>query len=150
MNPPTTVNLGTVSSDFDAAFDLARRTLDLAECDRVTFVFDGARVFVDVDSTASEVFEQVCPLDGQGVDAEGHLPASMALRCPHCDGILEPVLEYTGYGFSEHRDWVATECDGCLARWDHDGDPMYGPHRATLSMLLDYRARVAAAAQEEA
>lgn len=144
MSAPITVNLGTVRTDFDDAFDLARRALDAVECDRVTFVYDGARVFVDTYTVASEAFEQVRPLTDIDTDTDGHLPPVLTLRCPHCGGQVEPVLEYTGYAYSEHRDWAATQCDDCLARWDHDGDPTHGPHRATLSLTLDYRARVAA------
>lgn len=74
-------------------------------------------------------------------DADGYLPATIALACPYagCGGELVPQLEYTGYAHSEHRDFEGTECYRCLAEWNKDGSPRRGPHAATIA----YERRVA-------
>lgn len=44
------------------------------------------------------------------------------IKCPYCEGIILPTLEYTGW--SERRDFVGFECDdimNCGAVWDSNG-----------------------------
>lgn len=67
-------------------------------------------------------------------DADGYRPATSALRCGYCTvGKIDPILEYSGYAHSEHRDCTGFECDHCGAEWDRDGDPRKGSHAATLA-----------------
>jgi len=48
----------------------------------------------------------------------------MNIRCPYCSGQISATLEYTGSGYSDHRDQTGFECDNysCGATWDRNGD----------------------------
>lgn len=80
-------------------------------------------------------------------DANGRVAATNRLACSYCGGTVAPELEYTGHAYSEHRDWVATECDDCGATWDKDGTPTGGPWTHSLSYTLSRRAEAAEAAE---
>lgn len=55
--------------------------------------------------------------------------AVLPLVCPYCGkSEIEPTLEYSGYAYSEHRDWTGTECGHCGAEWERDGTPRQGPY----------------------
>lgn len=54
---------------------------------------------------------------------------SKDIVCPYCGETLEFVLEYTGGGYSEHRDFTGIECGNykCGATWDHFGRSLDKP-----------------------
>lgn len=84
-----------------------------------------------------------------GVDADGHAPATLTLTCPYCGrGEIEPDLEYSG-GYSEHRDWTGTTCHHCMAEWNIDGTPRKGPHHATITYEARCRMQAVAAANAD-
>jgi hypothetical protein len=63
------------------------------------------------------VTDQVGPDPRAGLEAK-------RLVCPYCGADIEANLEYTGHGYSEHRDLTGYECESyaCDAHWDRCGN----------------------------